>query len=177
MSSVVWSVLEECPFHMLLQHAKCVQDAMISLKILFDSSRNNELVKARGALEQVAMQEQKADQIKRNIRKLLNERNKLATEMGTADTSAKEMAGMQYEDSTLPLTVAEKTLGFQKDQYSVLGDILSQVYGASEKDVANLIDSAKYGKERVAKAVIISAVTPITAVASLHLSPPNNRPV
>ena len=84
-------------------------------------------------------------------RKLLNERNKLATEMGTADTSAKEMAGMQYEDSTLPLTVAEKTLGFQKDQYSVLGDILSQVYGASEKDVANLIDSAKYGKEQEKK--------------------------
>jgi hypothetical protein len=84
-------------------------------------------------------------------RKLLNERNKLATEMGTADASAKEMAGMQYEDSTLPLTVAEKTLGFQKDQYSVLGDILSQVYGASEKDVANLIDSAKYGKEQEKK--------------------------
>lgn len=84
-------------------------------------------------------------------RKLLSERNKLATEMGTADTSAKEMAGMQYEDSTLPLTVAEKTLGFQKDQYSVLGDILSQVYGASEKDVANLIDSAKYGKEQEKK--------------------------
>lgn len=84
-------------------------------------------------------------------RKLLNERNRLATEMGTADASAKEMAGMQYEDSTLPLTVAEKTLGFQKDQYSVLGDILGQVYGASEKDVANLIDSAKYGKEQEKK--------------------------
>jgi len=83
-----------------------------------------------------------------SYRQLLNERNKLATEMGTADTSAKDMAGMQYEDSTLPLTVAEKTLGFQKDQYSVLGDILSQVFGASEKDVANLIDSAKFGKEQ-----------------------------
>lgn len=82
-----------------------------------------------------------------SYRQLLGERNKLATEMGTADTSAKEMAGMQYEDSTMPLTVAEKTLGFQKDQYSVLGSLLSQVYGASEKDVANLIDSAKYGQE------------------------------
>ena len=80
-------------------------------------------------------------------RKLLGERNKLATEMGTADTTAKEMAGMQYEDQTMPLTVAEKTLGFQKDQYNVLGSLLSQVYGASEKDVANLIDSAKYGQE------------------------------
>ncbi len=58
---------------------------------------------------------------------------------------------MQYEDSALPLTVAEKTLGFQKDQYGVLGDILSQVFGASEKDVANLIDSAKYGKEQEKK--------------------------
>ena len=84
-------------------------------------------------------------------RKLLNERNKLATEMGVADTSAKDMAGMQYEDSILPLTVAEKTLGFQKDQYSALGELLSQVYGASEKDVANLIDSAKYGKEQEKK--------------------------
>ncbi len=84
-------------------------------------------------------------------RKLLNERNRLATQMGTAETSAKEIAGMQYEDSTLPLTVAEKTLGFQKDQYSVLGNLLSQVFGASEKDVANLIDSAKYGKEQEKK--------------------------
>jgi len=84
-------------------------------------------------------------------RKLLNERNRLATQISTADTSAKEYAGMQYEDSALPLTVAEKTLGFQKDQYGVLGDILSQVFGASEKDVANLIDSAKYGKEQEKK--------------------------
>ncbi|MDO8590541.1 MAG: hypothetical protein Q7R65_01025 [bacterium] len=84
-------------------------------------------------------------------RKLLNERNKLATQMGTAETSAKEIAGMQYEDSTLPLTVAEKTLGFQKDQYGVLGDLLSQVFGASEKDVTNIIDSAKYGKEQEKK--------------------------
>jgi hypothetical protein len=79
--------------------------------------------------------------------KLLGERNQLASKLGVADTAAKDAAGMAYDDSTLPLTVAEKTMGFQKDQYSVLGDLLSQVYGASEKDVANLIDSAKYGQE------------------------------
>lgn len=84
-------------------------------------------------------------------RKLLNERNRLATNLGVADTAAKEAAGMQYEDSTLPLTVAEKTLGFQKDQYGVLGDILSQVFGASQKDVANLIEASKYGKEEEKK--------------------------
>jgi hypothetical protein len=58
---------------------------------------------------------------------------------------------MRYDDSTLPLTVAEKTLGFQKDQYGVLGDLLSQVFGASEKDVSNIIDAAKYGKEEEKK--------------------------
>ncbi|MFA5439814.1 LysM peptidoglycan-binding domain-containing protein [Dehalococcoides sp.] len=84
-------------------------------------------------------------------RKLLNERNRLADKLGVADTSAKESAGMQYEDSTLPLTIAEKTLGFQKDQYGVLGDLLKQVFGASEKDVANIIDDAKYGKEQEKK--------------------------
>ena len=36
----------------------------------------------------------------------------------------------------------------KKDQYSVLGDLLSQVFGASEKDVANIIDAAKYGKDQ-----------------------------
>ncbi|MDP3793600.1 MAG: hypothetical protein Q8R07_02500 [Candidatus Uhrbacteria bacterium] len=81
-------------------------------------------------------------------RKLLSERNQLANKLGVADTSAKDAAGMAYEDSTLPLNVAEKTLGFQKDQYSVLGNLLSQVFGASEKDVANIIDAAKYGKEQ-----------------------------
>ena len=84
-------------------------------------------------------------------RKLLDERNRLADKMGVADTAAKDAAGMAYEDSTLPLTVAEKTMGFQKDQYSVLGDLLSQVFGASEKDVANIIDAAKYGKEQEKK--------------------------
>lgn len=84
-------------------------------------------------------------------RKLLNERNRLANKLGVADSSAKESAGMQYEDSTLPLTVAEKTLGFQKDQYSVLGNLLTQMFGASEKDVANIIDDAKYGKEQEKK--------------------------
>ena len=81
-----------------------------------------------------------------SYRKLLNERNRLADKLGVADTSAKESAGMQYEDSTLPLTVAEKTLGFQKDQYSVLGDLLKQVFGASEKDVASIVEASKYGK-------------------------------
>ena len=84
-------------------------------------------------------------------RKLLSERNQLANKLGVADTSAKDAAGMAYEDSTLPLNVAEKTLGFQKDQYSVLGNLLSQVFGASEKDVANIIDAAKYGKEKEKK--------------------------
>ena len=84
-------------------------------------------------------------------RKLLDERNQLANKLGVADTAAKDAAGMAYDDSTLPLTVAEKTMGFQKDQYSVLGDLLSQVFGASEKDVANIIDSAKYGKEQEKK--------------------------
>ena len=84
-------------------------------------------------------------------RKLLSERNQLANKLGVADASAKEAAGMAYDDSTLPLNVAEKTLGFQKDQYSVLGNLLSQVFGASEKDVANIIDAAKYGKEQEKK--------------------------
>lgn len=84
-------------------------------------------------------------------RKLLTERNQLASKLGVADTSAKDAAGMAYEDSTLPLNVAEKTLGFQKDQYSVLGNLLSQVFGASEKDAANIIDAAKYGKEQEKK--------------------------
>lgn len=86
-----------------------------------------------------------------SYRKLLNERNRLADKLGVADTSAKEAAGMQYEDSTLPLTVAEKTLGFQKDQYGVLGDLLKQVFGASEKDVANIVEASKYGKEQEKK--------------------------
>ena len=83
--------------------------------------------------------------------KLLGERNRLADKMGVADAAAKDAAGMAYEDSTLPLNVAEKTMGFQKDQYSVLGDLLSQVFGASEKDVTNIIDAAKYGKEQEKK--------------------------
>ena len=86
-----------------------------------------------------------------SYRKLLNERNRLADKFGVAETSAKEAAGMQYEDSTLPLTVAEKTLGFQKDQYGVLGDLLKQVFGASEKDVANIVEASKYGKEQEKK--------------------------
>jgi len=84
-------------------------------------------------------------------RKLLSERNQLASKLGVADASAKDAAGMAYEDSTLPLNVAEKTLGFQKDQYSVLGNLLSQVFGASEKDAANIIDAAKYGQDQAKK--------------------------
>lgn len=84
-------------------------------------------------------------------RKLLSERNQLANKLGVADASAKDAAGMAYEDSTLPLNVAEKTLGFQKDQYSVLGNLLSQVFGASEKDSANIIEAAKYGKDQEKK--------------------------
>lgn len=82
-----------------------------------------------------------------SYRLLLDERNQLANKLGVADTAAKDAAGMTYDDSTLPLTVAEKTMGFQKDQYAVLGNLLTQVFGASEKDAANIIDAAKYGKD------------------------------
>lgn len=81
-------------------------------------------------------------------RQLLEQRNNLAQKIQTADTQAKDVAGMEYEDASMPLTAAEKTMGFQKDQYAMLGDILSQVYGASEKDIQNILDSAKYGKEQ-----------------------------
>src|SRR3989344_4710092 len=84
-------------------------------------------------------------------RKLLSERNQLANKLGVADASAKDAAGMAYDDSTLPLNVAEKTLGFQKDQYGVLGDLLKQVFGASEKDVANIVEASKYGKDQEKK--------------------------
>jgi LysM repeat protein len=84
-------------------------------------------------------------------RKLLNERNKTATQIGTAETSAKEYAGMQYEDSTLPLTVAEKTLGFQKDQYSVLGDILNQCLELQKKMSPILLTPPNTGKNKKRK--------------------------
>lgn len=74
MSTVVWSVLEECPFQMMYQHALAVQASMTHLSLLFDSIRQKDVQAAQTALSNVALYEQKADQIKRNIRKLLNER-------------------------------------------------------------------------------------------------------
>jgi uncharacterized protein YdcH (DUF465 family) len=106
-----------------------------------------------------------------SYRKLLDERNRLADKISGAETNAKEMAGIQYEDVMRPLTIAEKELAMQKDQYSVLGDLLQQVYGASEKDVANIIDQAKYGKEekkQEAKDVIDRAIQ----MAQLSLQTP-----
>ncbi len=80
-----------------------------------------------------------------SYRQLLEQRNNLADKLNTADSSAKTAAGMEYQDATAPLTAAEKALGFQKDQYSVLGDLLTQVLGASEKDANNIIAAAKDG--------------------------------
>jgi hypothetical protein len=106
-----------------------------------------------------------------SYRKLLNERNRLADKISGAETSAKEMAGIQYEDVMRPLSIAEKELTIQKDQYSVLGDLLKQVYGASEKDVTNIINQARYGheeKKQEAKDVIDRAIQ----MAQLSLQTP-----
>lgn len=84
-------------------------------------------------------------------RQLLGQRNSLADKLNTADSTAKQMAGMEYQDATAPLNAAEKTLSFQKDQYGILGGLLTQVLGASEKDAQNIIDDAKYGKEQQKK--------------------------
>src|SRR3989338_7660055 len=134
-----------------------LDDRLASMELAIDDSEKdirNRMIKGGGLVTESQTQRLVASEKQPLIdeyRKLLNERNRLADKLGVADSSAKDAAGMQYEDSTLPLTVAEKTLGFQKDQYSVLGDLLKQVFGASEKDVTNIIDSAKYGKEQEKK--------------------------
>lgn len=73
-STVVWSLLEECPFQMLLKHALCVQEAMVHLSLLFEHRKNKDEKAAAAALESVSSHEHQADLIKRNIRKLLNEK-------------------------------------------------------------------------------------------------------
>ena len=134
-----------------------LDDRLASMELAIDDSEKdirNRMVKGGGLVTESQTQRLVASEKQPLIdeyRKLLNERNRLADKLGVADSSAKDAAGMQYEDSTLPLTVAEKTLGFQKDQYSVLGDILKQVFGASEKDVANIVEASKYGKEQEKK--------------------------
>ena len=80
-----------------------------------------------------------------SYRQLLEQRNSLADKLNVADSAAKTAAGMEYQDATAPLTAAEKALGFQKDQYGMLGDLLTQVLGASEKDTNNIIAAAKDG--------------------------------
>jgi LysM repeat protein len=149
------------------KNLQSLDDRLASMEIAIDDSEKdirNRITQGGGVVTESQTQRLVASEKQPLIdeyRKLLNERNRLADKLGVADTAAREAAGMQYEDSTLPLTVAEKTLGFQKDQYAVLGDILSQVFGASEKDVANLIDAAKYGKEeekKDAKEVIDRAI-------------------
>ncbi len=134
-----------------------LDDRLASMELAIEDSEKdirNRMVQGGGLVTESQTQRLVASEKQPLIdeyRKLLNERNRLADKLGVADSSAKDAAGMQYEDSTLPLTVAEKTLGFQKDQYSVLGDLLKQVFGASEKDVANIVEAAKYGKEQEKK--------------------------
>jgi hypothetical protein len=106
-----------------------------------------------------------------SYRRLLDERDRLAQKINTEESTVKEMAGIQYEDVMRPLTIAEKQLSMQTDQYSVLSDLLKEVYGASEKDIANLVDQAKYGKEEEkekAKDVIDRAIQ----MAQLSLQTP-----
>ena len=118
---------------------KDIRDRMIKSGAMVTESQTQRLVSSE---KQPLMDE---------YRKLLNERNRLANNLGVAETSAKDSAGMRYDDSTLPLTVAEKMMGFQKDQYGVLGDLLKQVFRATEKDVANIVEASKYGKEQEKK--------------------------
>jgi len=139
------------------KNLQSLDDRLATMEIAIEDSEKdirNQMVKGGGLVTESQTQRIVASEKQPLIdeyRKLLGERNRLADKLGVAETSAKEAAGMQYEDSTMPLTVAEKMLGFQKDQYSVLGDIMKQVFGASEKDVANIVEAAKYGKEQEKK--------------------------
>lgn len=139
------------------KNLQSLDDRLATMEISIDDSEKdirNRITQGGGLVTESQTQRLVASEKQPLIdeyRKLLNERNRLADKLGVADTAAKDAAGMRYDDSTLPLTVAEKTLGFQKDQYGVLGDLLSQVFGASEKDVSNIIDAAKYGKEQEKK--------------------------
>jgi LysM repeat protein len=139
------------------KNLQSLDDRLATMEISIDDSEKdirNRITQGGGVVTESQTQRLVASEKQPLIdeyRKLLNERNRLADKLGVADTAAKDAAGMRYDDSTLPLTVAEKTLGFQKDQYGVLGDLLSQVFGASEKDVSNIIDAAKYGKEQEKK--------------------------
>lgn len=139
------------------KNLQSLDDRLASMELAIEDSEKdirNRTIQSGGLVTESQTQRLVASEknpLIESYRKLLNERNRLADKLGVADTAAKEAAGMQYEDSTLPLSIAEKTLGFQKDQYNVLGDLLKQVFGASEKDVANIIEASKYGKEQEKK--------------------------
>lgn len=139
------------------KNLQSLDDRLATMEIAIDDSEKdirNRMTQGGGLVTESQTQRLVASEKQPLIdeyRKLLNERNRLADKLGVADTAAREAAGMKYEDSTLPLTVAEKTLSFQKDQYGVLEDIMKQVFGASEKDVANIVEAAKYGKEEEKK--------------------------
>ncbi len=139
------------------KNLQSLDDRLGSMELAIEDSEKdirNRMVKGGGLVTESQTQRLVASEKQPLIdeyRKLLNERNRLADKLGVADTAAREAAGMKYEDSTLPLTVVEKTLGFQKDQYGVLESIMKQVFGASEKDVASIVDAAKYGKEQEKK--------------------------
>jgi len=134
-----------------------LDDRLATMELAIEDSEKdirNRMVKGGGLVTESQTQRLVASEKQPLIdeyRKLLNERNRLADKLGVADTAAREAADMKYDDSALSLTAAEKMLGFQKDQYSILGDILKQVFGASEKDVANIVEAAKYGKEEEKK--------------------------
>lgn len=132
-----------------LKRAQSLDDRLAQLEgSLFESERDvRERIKQSGGLVTESQVQRLAAAETRPLleeyNRLSAERSRLGQSIASKEGIAREFAGAKFEDLSRALGIAETELEFGRKRYEIYADIAGDLFSASQKDIAQIIEMAQ----------------------------------
>lgn len=143
---------------------------------LFESERDiRERIKQSGGLvtesqvQRLAAAETKP--LLEEYNRLSAERSRLGQGIASKEGIAREFVGAKFEDLSRALGIAETELEFGRKRYEIYSDIAGDLFSASQKDIAQIIEMAQ-SKDKAEREVAEEAIDFAFRMADLAVKTP-----
>ena len=141
-----------------LQRAQSLDERLAQLEgSLFESERDirERIKKSGGIVTESQVQRLSAAETRpllEEYNRLSAERSRLGQSISSKEGISREFAGTKFEDLSRALGVAETELEFGRKRYEIYADIAGDLFSASQKDIAQIIEMAQSKDKAESKA-------------------------